>query len=401
MRQKLAAFIIIASLFGGVGHAQTTATTSVTLSCTQAAGATQMLCNLSQPISFTLNGGVTLQQGTSLVLGPSTGLSCSISPQSTTATIGATAMPTLTAQCSGGTTPYTYQWTKGGNNEVGETSQTYTVKSADVQTAGQTLAYSVVVKDATNAQTTPTATVAVAAAGLQRPNSCTVTVTSSSNISVGGTATLQANCTTGGLATSYRWFKNGIEQVTKQSQIYTVDSSETQTAGTLSFTVKGVNSAGSSDESAAQSIQIAAQASGGINYCPNNQQPSSSLDASLPYARIYSTNLVGSSTYFVVKLTVPSSGASTVGRYTAQIQHAQSSGSTPTLRTITLSKNLCDFTSTAIFAATASSSSAFDFTIQDQRAGFSNLTPGTWYINVRNDACGAGTACNMFMDWYN
>lgn len=57
---------------------------------------------------------------------------CSVNASATSVATGAT--PTLSAACTGGTAPFTYQWTKAGNPIPNATNQNYTL-SASVDTA--------------------------------------------------------------------------------------------------------------------------------------------------------------------------------------------------------------------------------------------------------------------------
>jgi hypothetical protein len=97
----------------------TTGTTSYSVTVTNTAGTSGASAN------------VTVQAAT-----PPSG--CSISASATSVLTGAT--PTLSVSCTGGTAPFTYQWTKAGNAISNATNQSYTLSgTSDTAAAGTTL----------------------------------------------------------------------------------------------------------------------------------------------------------------------------------------------------------------------------------------------------------------------
>jgi len=66
---------------------------------------------------------------------------CVVNASATTVSIGAT--PTLSVSCTGGTSPFTYQWTKGGNAISNATGQSYTLSATADTAAASTTQYAV------------------------------------------------------------------------------------------------------------------------------------------------------------------------------------------------------------------------------------------------------------------
>ena len=66
---------------------------------------------------------------------------CSVSASATTVSVGAT--PTLSVSCTGGTSPFTYQWTKAGNAISNATGQSYTLSATADTAAASTTQYAV------------------------------------------------------------------------------------------------------------------------------------------------------------------------------------------------------------------------------------------------------------------
>lgn len=139
----------------------------------------------------------------------------------------------------------------------------------------------------------------------------------------------------------------------------------------------------------------------GVNYCPGGQAANTSFDASAPYVRLNSTNLVGPNTYYIVKMNVPASGAGTAGRYPALLSHIEAPGEVPNGRTVSLSRNLCDFSDATTFLGLPATEGAKELTVQEPSRGYRNLEPGTWYISVKPSFCTTGKRCNVALEWVN
>lgn len=147
---------------------------------------------------------------------------------------------------------------------------------------------------------------------------------------------------------------------------------------------------------------------GGANYCPPNQRITQTINASETYKKISSTGLVGTTTMqWVVKLVVEE-GDTTVGKNLARLSWAEASGQQRVFRTISISKNMCDYThtpGTTFLLTKASNSGSRQIAINDNMAvqggASANLTPGTWYINFKNISVREGTLGDGLLEWVN
>jgi hypothetical protein len=123
----------------------------------------------------------------------------SAAPASTAAAIGNTAQFSVTAA---GTSPFTYQWKKGGVDIAGATSATYITPTLVIGDNGST--YSVAVTNAAGSVTSTSATLTVNAAApviTAQPSSSTVVA--------GSTVSFEVTATSA-VAVTYQWRANGV-----------------------------------------------------------------------------------------------------------------------------------------------------------------------------------------------
>ncbi len=134
---------------------------------------------------------------------------------------------TLTAKATGGTSPVTYQWYKGGAKINGATGASYFIPFAQKTDAG---VYTVVASNAVDSQTSSPATLTVdtAVAISPQPESTTVVI--------GGNATFTVGAT-GEAPISYLWKKNGISIAGGTSATLAITNAGTVDAGTYSVVV--------------------------------------------------------------------------------------------------------------------------------------------------------------------
>lgn len=387
-----------AMFFCGIAAAQSASGTSAT-NCTQSG--TTVSCSTTTtfqlPSSINLQSGAgvssfTIGTGSSTPVAPS---GCSITPSSPTVSIGATT--TLSVACAAGSGGYSYGWTRGGA-AVGNNSSTYTVTSADTASVGATN-YAVSISNSAGS-TSASTNVTVGTVTLTAPSSCSITP-AASTVTTGATPTLTVTCAGGAVAT-YSWTKDGAA-VGGNASTYTLTASDTAAAGIATYGVTASNTAGSTQ--ASTTLTVTAGAYVAQNFCPGGQTQSANLDASSLYARFDSTNLLGTSTNYIVKVNVPTTGASTAGRLPVLVSHVEAPSNQRGFRTVTISKNLCDYTASAntYVLANFSAGSSTEVTVDNPRGGYPNLTIGTWYINVKNNTggCPANQFCNVALEWSN
>lgn len=133
--------------------------------------------------------------------------------------------------------------------------------------------------------------------------------------------------------------------------------------------------------------------------CTNSVPAESVIDVNLVYKQVMSSNLIGTTNTYVVRLDVGAS-ATTVGMSTAVVSHTEGIASQRAFRSLVLSRCAGDMTSAASVPLSINSVGAsIDLSINDPGRGVPNLTTGTWYLNVKNIACTANTRCDVFIDW--
>lgn len=389
---------IAATLFSGMAAAQSatgTSTTNCTQSGTTVTCATTTTIQLPSNVNLTSGSGLTSFSLASGVQTPTAPSSCSITPNNSTVSVGAT--PTLTVNCAVGSGGYTFAWSKNGAS-VGTNSQSYALSAADTASVGTTT-YLVSISNSVGSTSAATS-VTVQSISISAPSSCSITP-AGSTVSAGATPTFSVTCG-GGAVSTYAWTRNG-GAVGVNASTYTATPSETAAAGTATYAVTASNSAGST--SASTTLTVTAAPASSQNFCPGGQSHNATLNAGSTYARLDSTNLIGTNSHYVVRLDVPTSGASTVGRLPVLFSHIEAPSSQRAFRAVSISKNLCDYAASdsTYVIATQSAGGSREITVDDLRAGLPNLTVGTWYINVKNTtgACPSNQFCNVALEWSN
>ncbi|CDK30306.1 immunoglobulin domain-containing protein [Candidatus Babela massiliensis] len=152
-------------------------------------------------------------------------LSVSVSPSLESVCVGSTI--TLTANVSGGTTPYSYQWT--GPNGFTSTVNPLVINNATLSNAGL---YQVTVTDTNNCSGSSSSVVNVGQLSVS-------IVPVSQSICIGSTITLTANVNGGIEPYSYQW--QGPNGFTSNNQNVTINNATLSNAGTYQLTVTDIN----------------------------------------------------------------------------------------------------------------------------------------------------------------
>jgi hypothetical protein len=245
---------------------------------------------------------------------------------------------------------------------------------------------------------------------------CQVTP-ATTTIEQGTTASLSVNCAAGtgaGSGISYQWLRNGSAIAGAVSPSYTLSAiNDTAAAGVNNYTVQLSNAAPSNVTTSAASVTITLPTPRTVDYCPTTPVRYV-IAASETFKKIYTTDYVG--TYgagddFIVQIDVSASD-STVGRFVASVGFTDY-GANRGGRFVTLSKSKCDYNdppaaywlSGNFFGVkTPANSAAGSIALgQDTRGADARLTPGTWYLNMRNapGSCPSGQSCHAVIQWSN
>lgn len=401
----------LALVFIGLCSTSTTAQTATGTSgttCTQSGNVltctSSTIVTLPSGVNLTSASGVT-QFG--LTGNSPTGPACTgLTANPSSVAAGGGTQVVLSVACPQGS--YTYAWTGGGtasatgaattdfpNLSVSNTSQLYQVTVCLASNANACNVY----------QTTVTLIASTPAL-----SSCSVSP-SSTSVTQGGTTTLTASCATGtgsGSGVQYVWTRNGTQVGTGQS--YQLTANDTATVGVYTFAVAITNNA-PSNASASSSVTVTASVPGATDYCPS-VPIRTTIDASSPYARVISSDFVGTFSAgdnFIIKLNVTAAD-STIGRQSV-LMNFSDIGSNRGGRYVTISQSKCDFTSGAKWVSsylngTATPQNAASKSISLNDSGTPaqiRLTTGTWYINVQNvvGSCPSNVSCHVVVDWAN
>lgn len=383
-----------------------------TLAAVPAAQALQLTlsvpdCPSGQTLSFnsstnTLScGGAPVDPAT----GPPSG--CSISGNNTTPQNPAppSTLVTLTASCSGGAQPISYQWTIAGI-PVGTNAQLATSPTANTS-------YVVTPSNSVGTGSGVGATVYVgpqSGGGTVAPGNCFVTQspnTSSSPVQAGASVSLSVACSTGNAPTSCSW-TGGISST---SCFVNVVAPQTNTT----YTVTASNGGGSAPAVSSQ-VNVTGGGSGnptptGSDFCtPSDLRYTINWPAS-GQVRPQTSGFGNQRVAF--KIVVPSTFSPALNvNHLGFVSLSEMPGTSTTPREITVSKNSCDFQSSSyIYNGTgyAGVSPSVSFTVNNATGYFAvggdfNLMPGeTYYVNVRNSsngvpACGY-SSCDMLLDF--
>ena len=160
-------------------------------------------------------------------------------PSSLSVTAGSSATFTVAAS---GTSPFTYQWSKGGVAITGATSASYTIAATQITDSGN---YAVLVSNSGGSATSTSATLTVTA--VVTPASI-ATQPASLSVSAGSSATFTV-VAAGTSPIAYQWNKNGTAISGATSSSYTIAA--TQTTDNGGYTVLVSNSGGSATSATA------------------------------------------------------------------------------------------------------------------------------------------------------
>jgi hypothetical protein len=209
--------------------------------------------------------------------------------------------------------------------------------------------------------------------------------------------TLTANCTN---ATSYQWYSGSTfsTRTAITSATAATYAPSTSTTGTTTYWVAATNTGGTTDPTTGASVTVSSPPSG---TCPSPEpRASANFTGSLSYQ--YAA-IVGSGIH-VTKITVGANDTTIGKNILPSYLFTQDDTTTFANRTVTLSQTCNDFSPNARVLLTNSLGGSLSFVTQgDARASatIATMTPGVWYINVRNDNCPAGVNCSISGQWVN
>jgi hypothetical protein len=286
---------------------------------------------------------------------------CTLSASNTTPSVGQTV--TISSSCTN--SPQSFTWTGCTSTSSSCTDSTGTAGPKQ---------YSLVATNA--AGNSPSASVTVNWQPLPtNPPACTVT---SSNLtpSTGQNITLTAACSNS--PTSYTW-----SGCTSSTSTCTTTSAN---AGVVTYGVTATNGIGTSPLA---TVDVTwSKSTGGGNFCGPN---TAYVDIPWGSTTRYLTTAYGGfpqGKVFVFSITVPANAPhSGSGQVFAPAEYQ----GPPTARSMTLSENMCDFSS--YLDAASGTAPLISFNVSSGPGAV--LTPGkTYYFNLRNDNCGQAS-CDM------
>lgn len=330
-------------------------------------------------------------------------LSCSLTPSSSSVTIGSPV--SLTASCSGGSGSYTYSSVSSdSSNSTSCPSPQVIAGSPAVASAfaAANCVYDVTGNDGTSSAVGKSTGITWSAgATVTAPSGCTVTP-ASSTVNSGATVQLNVNCSGGSTPTSYQWYAGGAAVTGQNSATYTFNASASNT-----YYATASNSGGTSSPSSGATITVNSASSGGGG---NNNVGAGSCPAG--YWDILAQAGTSVSTFQTASYIVPANGNSFVAMWsfimdstTGLYSVSSAEYSTNSSRLMVLSSSPCGpaLNASSIYGTSLSSSSGSTATIRFTAnngnyfasAGYEALTPGqTYYITVyQTDRNGTAT-CN-------
>ncbi|MCC7069227.1 MAG: hypothetical protein IT523_12380 [Burkholderiales bacterium] len=276
--------------------------------------------------------------------------------------------------------------------------------------------FTVNVCPATNQATCQTITGAVSATTTTGPSvapltGCTISPTSPSVI-VGGSLTLTASCTTGtaaGSGATYQWTRNGTNIPGATAANYVLTATDVATPGAYNFGVS-ISNAAPSNQSPTTTVTVA-PASNANDSCPA-YPVRLTINASEPNRTIYTSQVTPNFTAgddFVIQINVTANDT-TIGRALAGISFSDF-GANRGGRWATVSQNKCDYTDNAQWITTnflgekypENAGSATVTLGADTRPTPVHLTPGVWYLNIKNvvGSCPSNQSCHSVIQWSN
>ena len=131
---------------------------------------------------------------------------------------------------------------------------------------------------------------------------------------------------------------------------------------------------------------------GVVNYCPQGQGYPNYVWSSMGKSNVTDIRpQIGDNTYVIeFKVDANQSSAGLAQANLNKLLFAEAPGSPSTIKHIRISKNPCDFSSSALLIANDGSDGWRQIAVNDPNrsgSGFVHVTTGTWYINVKNINC--------------
>lgn len=233
---------------------------------------------------------------------------------------------------------------------------------------------------------------------------CTAVTPPSQTTVVGiNVSAISANCLN---ATSYQWYSGSISNPILGATSATY-LPPTNVVGTSTYQVRATNASGFVDNvsSATVTVTSAVPPPPPSQSCPAGEpRLSVAFTSSLnfPYISIVGS---GASSLFIAKITVGANDTTINKNILPSFAFTQDDTTLFSDRTVTLSQTCNDFSASARVLMSGQLGGSISFvTARDGRASANVatfLTPGVWYINVRNDTCPQGGNCAINGIWRN
>jgi large repetitive protein len=369
--------------------------------CALSAGTSIITCTTTSPLTGVAapaeSGTLTLRGAG--VQGPVCSGGLTANPQTGLPPNVATAIALTACAQSADRASFDYRWVppavSGGGVGLGSATATLA--------AGQSVTYSVDVcaSTAANALCTRATTSAITPAG---PPVCAAISPSQQTVSPNAVAAaLNANCAG---ATSYQWF-SGASPATGtliSGATNATYAPPTSVLGTFTYSVRATNATGTTDNTSNATVIVA-----GGSACPvGSGNPRVTVTFTQPAQNFVRQNITGSAFgtlangagTHITQITVgPTSTDTTLNhRYLATWGIVQEDTTTFSNRTISLSQICGDFSADKIVLTNTQDGNFELITVDDAaRASATRkvVTPGVWYINVRNDTCPDGANCSI------
>ena len=237
------------------------------------------------------------------------------------------------------------------------------------------------------------------------PPTCTaISPGSQSVVQSSALSPLSANCVG---ATSYQWYTGG-SSAPASSPSHTPIAGETNAlyfpssgaVGTTTYWVSATNSSGTTDNPASATVTVSAPVVSSV--CPAGEPRVSTNFAT--YATNFTYQPIFGNSVFVMKLTV-AAGDTTLGKTILPVFGFTQDDTTAfsNERTVSVSRVCNDFSASAIVTSGRISGGTYFVTTGDARGSslIPTLSPGVWYINVRNDSCPGSENCSISGIWRN
>lgn len=369
----------ITTIASAPANAQTAAAT-IPANCTQSG--TTVTCTTTT--TFTLPSTVNLvAQSSGSGFSYATGTNniiCSGLGASPTSVTAVNSNVLLTANCTGS---YAYFW----NQSTVPTSSSTT----NVTTPSSTTAYPVSYRvDVCPASSTTVSASCVTyntqvsySASVTQPSGCSITP-SAPTVAVNASQQFTVTCTGGSPVTNWSWTKNNPaaslgNAATSNSDIPFPTGGNT---APVTYSVTVSNAAGGVTVSATATMQSVT-----TNYCTRSYPDGLILDSS--NGSSVDLQMIGADVY-TVKLTIGDSQNTSGSSTLPGISIYESPAANIAFKQATISKNPCDFTSTAQPILYWEQAGTRLVALNDPNrvgSGILRLTTGTWYINVKNLDC--------------